>query len=72
MPPRNLEKYNFVTEDDDKDELEAVAIERKNQKKLQKSIVWRNVIWMIYLHGAALYGVYLMFFLKWQSFLWCK
>lgn len=36
------------------------------------SIVWRNVIVFVVLHIGAVYGVYLCFFAKWQTLLFCK
>lgn len=70
MPPRNIEKCVFVTETDEKDELEAVVEQNQPAKQPPMKIVWRNVIWMVYLHAAALYGVYLMYYCKWQSWIW--
>lgn len=32
-----------------------------NKDKPERVIVWRNVILFLYLHAAALYGVYLVF-----------
>lgn len=72
MPPRNIEKCVYVTEADEKDELEAVVEQNQPAKQPPMKIVWRNVIWMVYLHAAALYGIYLMYFCKWQSWIWCK
>ncbi|KAF7991210.1 hypothetical protein HCN44_002772 [Aphidius gifuensis] len=34
---------------------------KKNTRKYKWQIVWRNVVAFIYLHGGALYGLYLMF-----------
>lgn len=34
--------------------------EKKPSKPYTRQIVWRNVLLFIYLHGAALYGAYLM------------
>jgi stearoyl-CoA desaturase (delta-9 desaturase) len=36
-------------------------------------IVWRNVLVFIYLHLAALYGLYLCFTdVTWATLVWCK
>ena len=43
------------------------------KKVYKKEIVWRNVILFIYLHAAALFGLYLMLFVaQWNTLLFGK
>ena len=60
MPPfiKNENNNNF----DDVPDLEPITEIKKSEKDNYKlQIVWRNVILMAALHGAAILGVYLMF-----------
>ena len=45
----------------EKDTLQESIVTETLKEKYKVRIVWRNVIVMMYLHLAALYGVYLLF-----------
>ena len=44
----------------------------KDEKGYSVQIVWRNVIFMIYLHIGALVGAYLLFKVRYVSKIWCE
>lgn len=52
------------------------VIEIKKEEDLAQpielKIVWRNVAVFVMLHLGALYGVYLCFFAKWETLLFCE
>jgi len=49
--------------------VDSQAKSNANKTPRQHQIVWRNVVIMLYLHAAALYGVYLaLTSAKWQTF----
>lgn len=37
-----------------------------------RKIVWKNAIGFLFLHLAALYGLYLCFFAHWLTIVWSK
>ncbi len=70
MPPRNPDIIHFSDDVKISDAVEPVLTEASYpQKPAPVKIVWRNVIWFIYLHLAALCGVYLLIWAKWQTWL---
>lgn len=62
MPPRNIEYPSSVNEEDEiHNEVEPVVTpETHETKRPPMQIVWRNVTWMIYIHLAAVYGLWLL------------
>ena len=61
MPPRNIDFVPGVDEDDIKDKVAPVVTpETHGAKRPPRSIVWRNITWMTYIHVAALYGLFLL------------
>lgn len=54
-----------------RNQVEAVVTEdTQAEKRPPMKIVWRNVLWMIALHIGALYGLYLLPWVKGQTILW--
>ncbi len=73
MPPRNidLDPTTLVTGEDLQPGIQPVASEATHeQKRPPMKIVWRNVIWMSYLHLAALYGIYCIFYCHPLTLIW--
>jgi len=71
MPPRNVEQAPCSVDD----ELTADTIDQhpllpEVVKRPPMQIVWRNVIWFIFLHGFAVYGLYLLPFARPATWLW--
>ena len=60
MTPKNVE---YLTNNSDlKAEVNGVHPPPAEAKQPPMEIVWRNVVWMTYIHLAAFYGLYLFFF----------
>jgi hypothetical protein len=43
-----------------------------DEKEFKQKIVWKNVLIFIYLHIAAIYGIYLCAFAKYQTLIFGK
>lgn len=76
MPPQDISLVNpipsgvvFETDTQTSDlglDKDVSVLKKATPRKHQ--LVWRNIIWFIYLHVASLYGVYLVFTsAKWQT-----
>ena len=74
MPPRNVDIDTYTTADDENaQELEPIDTEEAQEvKRPPMKIVWRNVIWFIWLHASALYGVYLIPWAHPLTWVWSK
>ena len=75
MPPRNKDVAAFISEDDSITNHVEPEIQQQVESQTKRppmKIVWRNVIWILYLHLAALYGVCLLASAKVSTLLWSK
>ena len=71
MPPRNTD---FIPESNVQDgELQSVPeMEPVESKAAPMRIVWRNVVWFLYLHAMAVYGLYLLPQSQWKTMIFSK
>ena len=75
MPPRNAEIQNYNgVEDELVPDIEPNAADTTPlvAKRPPTVLVWRNIIWIGWLHAAALYGLYCVPFANPMTWLWCK
>ena len=75
MPPRNvdIDPTALVNGEDGFPSVQQVVTpESMETKRPPMRIVWRNVLAMAYLHTAALYGIYCIFYCKPATLLWGK
>ena len=78
MSPRNIECVSEIKEEEKLKEnfndlaqpITSYDTTTKNPPPMQ--LVWRNIFWMVYLHVAAFYGVYLLPKVNKLSMLWSK
>lgn len=72
MAPRNAEIVSTTEDDEIKNEVEpVVTAETHGQKAPPMRIVWRNVIWMVWLHSACIIGLYVFPFAHPLTWAWC-
>ena len=75
MAPRNVDSFASSYLQDDLPETltqESSTEENRVAKRLPTQIVWRNVILFVFLHAAALYGVFLLPWMKPATWVWCE
>lgn len=63
MSPRNFE------EKQDNLNLISDSTAAVKESKVQRKLVWRNILWMLYLHLSALYSFYLLPDCQWKTIL---
>ena len=72
MAPRNIIEHNgedgsMLSAPGTEGVAAVVTEETHSSKAPPMEIVWRNVGWMAYLHGAALIGLYLTSSASWKT-----
>ena len=72
MPPRNVEQVPCTVDDELPETIDQPPLPPTVVKQPPMQIVWRNVIWFIFLHCFALYGLYLLPYAKPATWLWGK
>ena len=74
MAPRNVETQNYHgVEDEILPEIEPeITPETVSAKRPPTQLVWRNIIWIGWLHAAALYGIYCVPFANPMTWLWSE
>lgn len=75
MPPRDDDPFAGLSRHDNVSSQEETTVQSQFpdvQKRPPMTIVWKNVIWVVYLHLAALYGLYLLPSAKLQTFAFSK
>lgn len=71
MPPNVDPVLLPSAEDQLKNEVEPVVTQDTHEaKRPPMQLVWRNIIWLVYLHVAALYGLFLLPWAKPYTWLW--
>lgn len=73
MAPRNIDQTMCSVDDELPETINQSPVEPAVvAKRPPMRIVWRNVIWFFFLHGFAVYGLYLLPFAKPATWLWGK
>ena len=74
MAPRNVEQQPCSVDNELSDSISQPLLSQQPVavKRPPMQIVWRNVIWLFFLHCFAVYGLYLLPFAKPATWLWGK
>jgi len=70
MPPRNIEQAPSTVDEELPEAVDRPPLIPPIVKRPPLQIVWRNVIWFIFLHCFAVYGLYLLPFCRPATWLW--
>ena len=77
MAPKDVDSVRILADENEIKSEVGEVVTRLESTMTEKSsppmqIVWRNVIWFIFLHAGALYGLFLIPWLHPYTWIWSK